>query len=126
MLRATPVTLAQMLGVPVVHGSHAGDFETFRPPEELVIERRSFLGEAQIVDGYGHALARMSREDGEGVIVADIAPGVVKGTRLLIPDGFWIPEMSPSLLDAWETQNQHGQAYYQQVTLPYRRGKFAE
>ncbi len=126
MLRAAPVTLAQMLGVPIVHGSHAGDFGTFRPPEESVIERRSFLGEAQIVDGHGHILARLSREDGDGVIVADITPGIVKGSRLPIPDGFWIPEMPPSLLDAWETQNQHGQAYYQQVTLPHRRGKFVE
>ena len=125
MLQATPVTLARMLGVPVVHGSHAGDFETFNPPDETVIERRSCLGEAQIVDGRGEVLARLSREEGDGVIVADIMPGRVQGSLLPIPGGFWIPEMSPILLDAWETQNKHGQAYYQQVTRPYRCGKLA-
>ncbi len=121
MLRATPVTLARMVGVPVVHASHAGDFETFRPPEETVIERRSYLGEAQIIDGQGQVLARLSREDGDGVIVAEITPGPVDAVPQPIPDSFWIPEMSPVLLDAWETLNQHGQAYYQAVTLPHHR-----
>ena len=77
------------------------------------------------MDGTGHVLARLSREDGDGVIVADITPGMVKGSLLPIPDGFWIPEMSPILLDAWETENRHGRAYYHQVTLPYRRSKLA-
>ncbi len=94
MLQVAPVTLARMLGVPVVHASHTGDFETFRPPEESVVERRSFLGEAQIVDGDGHVLAGLPQEAGDGVIVADVTPGVVKGSLLPIPDGFWIPEMS--------------------------------
>ncbi len=126
MLQAAPVTLARMLGVPVVHASHTGDFESFRPPEESVIERRSFLGEAQIVDGDGHVLARLPREAGDGVIVADITPGVVKGPLLPIPDGFWIPEMSPDLLYAWETENQIGQAYYQRVSLPYHRDRLGK
>jgi predicted amidohydrolase len=121
MLRATPVTLARMLGVPVIHGSHAGHFETFRPPDESLLEGRSFLGEAQIVDGHGHVLARLSQEDGDGVIVAEIRPGRVDGSRLPIPDGFWIPDMWPILLDEWERLNQFGQDYYQRVTQPYRQ-----
>jgi len=35
----------------------------------------SYLGETQIVNGRGETLAWMSREDGEGVITADIELG---------------------------------------------------
>jgi predicted amidohydrolase len=114
MLRTTPVTLAKMLGVPVIHASHAGHFETFRPPDEAQLEGRSFLGETQIVDGHGQVLAHLSEEDGDGMAVATITPGRIDGPLLPIPNGFWIPDMWPILLDEWERLNQFGQDYYQQ------------
>ena len=120
LLQATPATFAKMLGVPVVHASHAGTFETYRPPDETVLRQQRFLGETQIVDGHGEILARMSYQDGEGIIVADITPGRVDASLQPIPDGFWIPDLPQPFLDAWETLNQHGQEYYRHVTLPYR------
>jgi hypothetical protein len=126
MLQNTPITFAKMLGVPVIHASHAGNFETFRPPVETNLEGRSFLGETQIVDGHGQVLAHLSREAGDGVILAEITPGRVEGELMPIPEGFWIPDMHPILLSEWERLNQHGQEYYQQVTLPYRQRKVIE
>lgn len=120
LLRAAPVTFARMLGVPVVLSSHAGVFEGYRPPDETALQKRRHLGETQIVDGHGEVLARMSRSDGQGVVVAEITPGAVGGPRVPIPDGFWIPDLPQPFLRAWEDLNRHGQEYYQSTTLPYR------
>jgi hypothetical protein len=51
------------------------------------------LGETQIMNGQGEILARRSRDEGAGVITADITLGEVPGERLSLPDRFWIPEM---------------------------------
>jgi len=77
LLTDTPARLARMLGVPVVHASHCGDFEGFALGREQAAYRSHYLGEAQIVDGNGTVLARMVHDDGEGIIVADISPGSV-------------------------------------------------
>jgi predicted amidohydrolase len=124
LLTDAPARLARMLGVPVIHASHCGDFEgrallDFALHEERVYRSR-YLGEAQIVDGQGTVLARRSGEEGEGVIVAEITPGPVEGDRDPIPDTFWIPELWEPLLRAWEKENALGQYYYQKLQ-PARR-----
>ena len=67
LLKATPGRFARLLGVPVVHASHAGRFEGRSWPGEPAPFPSSYLGETQIVNGRGEILARMSREDGEDV-----------------------------------------------------------
>jgi predicted amidohydrolase len=124
LLTETPARLARMLGVPVIHASHCGDFEgrallDFALHDERVYRSR-YLGEAQIVDGRGTVLARRAREEGEGVIVAEITPGPVEGDRDPIPDTFWIPQLWEPLLRAWEKENALGQYYYQNLR-PARR-----
>lgn len=120
LLRAVPVTFARLLGVPVVFASHAGDFEGYKPPDETTLQRRPYMGETQIVDGNGTVLAHMTREDGEGVVVADIVPGVVDAPRPLLPDRFWIPDLTPPYLAAWDDLNRFGEDYYRRVAMPYR------
>lgn len=71
MLNAAPGTLAPILGVPVVHASHAGKFVGQSWPGEPVPYPSHYLGETQIVDGRGEVLARMSHQEGEGVITVD-------------------------------------------------------
>ncbi len=125
LLRAAPSAMAHLLGVPVVHAAHAGVFEGYRMPEARVLQRRRYLGEAQIIDGRGQVLARMGYEDGKGVIVAEVMPGRVAGPLQPIPDRFWIPEMPQPMLDAWERQGRQGAAYYRDVTVPCRRSRAA-
>ena len=124
LLTETPVRLARMLGVPIVHASHCGDFEgTVLSPVATGKDpayRSRYLGEAQIVDGHGTLLARRTREEGEGVIIAEITPGPVEGYCEPIPDRFWIPDLWESLLRAWEKENELGQNYYQKLQ-PARR-----
>jgi len=55
-----------MLGVPVVHASHAGFFQGFLMPDQREPYESHFQGETVIVDGHGQILARMAYEDGKG------------------------------------------------------------
>ncbi|HET6459185.1 MAG TPA: hypothetical protein VFG29_00210, partial [Syntrophales bacterium] len=118
LLRQAPAHLSRMLGVPVIHASHAGDFEGLTPGNESMPYPSRYLGEAQITDGRGKVLAHMTYEDGEGVITADITPGQVAGALEPIPEGFWIREIPPGATRAWEYLNPFGQKYYATTFRP--------
>jgi len=118
LLRNAPANLARMLGVPVVHASHAGEFEGLTPGNESVPYVSRYLGESQITDGNGRVLARMTYEDGEGVIAADVTPGRVAGASTPIPDSFWTGELPLMAAKAWDYLNQLGQQYYKTTVLP--------
>jgi predicted amidohydrolase len=120
ILERTPSTLARCLGVPVVHASHAGSFSGLNLPETRRIYRSRFLGEAQIVDGRGHILARSPADAGEAVLVAEVVPGRVSGERDPIGDGVWIPELPDATLGFFNLLQILGPAYYERVTLPHR------
>lgn len=126
LLRSVPVTFARLLRVPVVFASHSGDFEAYKPPDETILQPRPFMGERQIVDGYGTVIAHRTRKEGEGVIVGDIVPGIVDAPPLSLPDRFWIPDLTPPFLSAWEELNRFGEDYYQRVTVPYRLSKLRQ
>ena len=121
LLRTTPGTFARMLGVPLVHASHAGAFEGFTPGDDQRPYRSRWLGETQIVDARGEILARRTRQEGEGVLVADVDLGSPPARRIPIPERFWIPDLPASTLAAWESLNEHGRRYYEEVTLPHRK-----
>jgi predicted amidohydrolase len=125
LLKATPGRFARLLGVPVVHASHAGRFEGRSWPGEPYPFPSSYLGETQIVNGRGEILARMSREDGEGVITAGVAVGELPGKRIPIPDRFWIPEMPAEEIHQWEAQLKSGHEFYLSNTLPALKRRFS-
>lgn len=118
LLREAPAQLARRLRVPVVHASHAGVFEGLTPGREDVPYHSRYLGETQIVDGEGRVLGRMSYEEGDGVVVADIVPGRVAGPAEALPEGFWSAPMSPGALKAWELLAEHGRQYYASTFRP--------
>jgi predicted amidohydrolase len=113
ILFETPQRFARLVGAPVVHASHAGKFKCNSPG--LPMEYKSvFLGETQIVDASGSVLARLSYEDGEGVITADITLGAVQPAEE-IPARFWIPDLPWPIRFAWFYQNAHGRRYYRKM-----------
>jgi len=120
ILRATPGTLARLLGVPLIHASHAGAFEGWTLGAEDRPYRSRWLGEAQIVDGRGQVLARRQHEEGEGILTAQVTLGRVPGAPTAIPDAFWLPDLPEAVLDAWKSQNQLGREYYARTTRPHR------
>jgi predicted amidohydrolase len=124
IMKATPSRFAKMLGVPVVHAAHAGSFVGQAWPDRGETYPSYYLGEAQIVDGNGRVLARMSREEGEGVITADISLGSVADKPDAIPDSFWIAEYPEEFYRQWQRDLETGHQYYLSTTLPYVEALF--
>lgn len=111
IMKDTPVRMARLLGVPVVHAAHASSFECRMPLVPGLPYRSCFLGETMVVDAGGEILARLSREDGEGLAVADIELGRIEPTED-IPKGFWIPDIPLLIRMVWGYQNLHGKLFY--------------
>lgn len=120
IMQETPIKFARMLGVPLIHAAHAGDFEGEMLGMPNVPYKSYYLGDTQIVDGSGKILAHLSREEGEGVIMAEIDLTQKWTPSESIPDGFWIPKLPPQLLQTWQFQNKLGEDYYRTVTKSYR------
>ena len=121
MLMEAPPRLARMLGVPVVHASHAGPFEGYESPELPDVPYRSaYLGEAMITDATGNVLARRKMREGAGVVTADVVIPANPAPSQGIPDRFWLPEQMPQeWIDSWHRWLARGEDYYETVTLPY-------
>jgi predicted amidohydrolase len=122
IMKATPARFACMLGVPVVHAAQTGTFVGRSWPVEGDAYPSHYLGEAQIVDGKGVVLARLSREEGEGVITADVPFGPVADAPEAIPDRYWIAEFPETIYSRWETALETGHQYYLSTTQPYVKG----
>jgi len=112
----TPGRFARMLGVPVVHAAHAGEFKANMPLLPGFPYKSHYLGETQIVDASGCILARMKYEDGEGFITADIDISKKSEPSEPIPDRFWIPALPFPIKMVWNYQNMHGKYYYRNKT----------
>ncbi|MEJ5186241.1 MAG: carbon-nitrogen hydrolase family protein, partial [Candidatus Geothermincolales bacterium] len=111
VMRETPVRMARLLGVPVVHAAHAGEFAARMPLVPFLPYRSYYLGDTMIVDWNGRVLAHLTRDDGEGIASAELEPGR-REPREEVPAGFWIPRLHPLIKLAWYYQNAHGKAYY--------------
>lgn len=121
MLQEAPVRFARMLGVPVIHGSHAGPFNGFWSPDLPDIPYdSSYLGEAMVVDAGGKVLGRRAVGEGAGVVSAEIVLPQHSFPSEPIPENFWIPEEMPTpWKESWKRWLDTGFHYYQTVTRPY-------
>lgn len=121
MLREAPPHMAKILGVPVIHGSHAGNFEGFFSPDlPNTAYNSSYLGEAMIVDAQGKVLASRSKQKGAGVVTAPVEVSGKTVPSESIPDKFWMPgEMPEDWKAAWKRWFKNGGEYYETVTMPY-------
>ncbi|WP_320669391.1 carbon-nitrogen hydrolase family protein [Patulibacter defluvii] len=109
--RETPPRLARMLGVPVVHPSHVGDFTMATPLVPGLPWSSSCVGETQICDADGRPLARLSYEDGEGWVGADVELAEPR-PRDPTPPTFWNASFPLSAHLVWYVGNLHGRAKY--------------
>jgi predicted amidohydrolase len=120
VLQGAPHTFARLVGVPVVHASHAGSFEGGTvTTRDFRLRRFRYLGETQIVDAEGTVLARLSEADGEGVVLATITPGPSPSPRQALPSRFWIPALPPGWDTAWRTSMDRDHDYYLDHTRPH-------
>jgi len=112
ILVETPLKLARMLGVHVIHASHAGKLDGKMPLIPGFQYKSHYCGETQIVDGSGKILERMKHEEGEGYITADIDPKQKWNPYEPIPNRFWIPQLPLQIRFIWFYQNLYGKRYY--------------
>jgi predicted amidohydrolase len=106
-----PGRVARLTGVPVAHASHVGAIDGETPLGPGIPWRTQMLGESQVCDRDGTVLARLTLEDGEGHVAADVelrAPAPLAA----IEDRFWIPDMTLTTQLAWHTMNAHGALSY--------------
>ncbi len=120
ILRETPARFARMVGAPVVHAAHAGEFEGALPLFPGFPYRSRYLGETQIVDADGRILGRMRGEEGEGFVIAEVELGKKMPPPDPIPERFWIPDLPLQFRLMWALQNMHGRIYYRRRTLRSR------
>ena len=81
--------MARILGVPAVHPSHVGDVEMSTPLVPGLRWPTICVGETRICDADGVTLGRLSYEDGEGWIAADVDIDAEPQPRDPLPAGFW-------------------------------------
>jgi hypothetical protein len=109
--RELPGQVARLTGVPVAHAAHVGPVQGETPLGPGIAWRTQLLGESQICDRDGTVLARLTMEDGQGHVAADIdleAPAPMDA----IQDRFWIPKMTLTTHVAWHAMNTHGGLSY--------------
>ncbi|EHN11614.1 amidohydrolase-like protein [Patulibacter medicamentivorans] len=109
--RELPRQVARLVGAPVVHAAHVGPVESQTPLAPSIPWKTEMIGETQICDADGTIRARLTLEDGEGHIGAEITPGSVAPLDPL-SDRFWIPLVTPSTYAAWYAMNAHGRIVY--------------
>ncbi|KZS65290.1 carbon-nitrogen hydrolase family protein [Mycobacterium pseudokansasii] len=109
--RETPPRMARMLGVPAVHPSHVGPFTMETPLIPGLRYPSRMLGETTICDADGVILQRLSYEDGEGYVCADVTLAE-PAPRDPIPEIFWNAAFPVSVHLVWYLGNAHGAVKY--------------
>ena len=105
---------APLVGAPVVHAAHAGPIACGMPWTPLPY-RGHLQGGATIADGHGRVLARREREEGAGVVLAEVEPGRVPPSAE-VPDGFWLHPRGAMAAATWTYQRVHGRRWYRRHT----------
>ncbi|MEW5736965.1 MAG: carbon-nitrogen hydrolase family protein [Thermodesulfobacteriota bacterium] len=112
----SPGRMARLLGVPVVHSAHAGEFAGKMPLIPGFPFVSHLVGGACIVDRDGKTLVRLRREEGRGVVVSDLDLSAAPDPSEVLPESFWIPNLPSQIRLVWAYQNFHGSLYYRWVT----------
>ncbi len=118
--RELPGQVARIVGAPVAHASHVGPVTGRTPLMPGLAWETQMLGESQVCDRDGTILARLSLEDGEGHVAADVELGPPAPLEA-VAERYWIPEMTLSTKLAWHWMNAHGSLAYR---VNHARGRF--
>jgi predicted amidohydrolase len=112
LARETPGRMARLLGVPAAHASHVGDITMRTPMLGGIAWPTIMVGETQITDADGTILDRLTYEDGEGWVAADVAVEEEPRPRDPLPGTFWTTSLPASVHAVWHATNVHGRASY--------------
>lgn len=116
----TPVTFAKLLHIPVVHANHCGKVTSYNYPKNNRLQTRQLIGSAQVIDSEGKVIERREYQEGEGLIITEIAQGIKPRPMADIDrEKYWIPDMPEPYIAAWRDINPIGKAYYREHMRPY-------
>lgn len=118
---ALPGQVARLTGAPAAHASHVGPITGETPLMPGLAWPTVMLGESQVCGRDGTILARLTLEDGEGHVAADVDVAPEPAPLEEIRDRLWIPDLSPMSRAAWHWMNATGALSY---ALRHRRGGF--
>ena len=118
---ALPGQVARLTGAPAAHAAHVGPIRGETPLVPRLAWPTVMLGESQVCAGDGTVLARLTLEDGEGHVAADVEIPATPAPLDPIRDRFWIPDLSASSKVAWRWLNATGSLSY---AIRHRRGAF--
>ncbi len=110
---ALPGQVARLVGAPVAHAAHVGPIVSDTPLGPGLPWPTSMIGESQICDRDGTVLARLSEEDGEGHVSAEVEIAQPRPLDELRARR-WIPDMTTIVTKgiAWYGMNAHGDVHY--------------
>ncbi|HMS62870.1 MAG TPA: carbon-nitrogen hydrolase family protein [Solirubrobacteraceae bacterium] len=118
LARESPGRLARVVGAPAVHASHVGDVVMQTPLAPRIPWPTILVGETQITDERGAILERLTYDDGEGYVAADVAWRPPEPLDP-VPDRFWMTTLPLSVQAIWHAENARGRALYR---WRHRRG----
>lgn len=104
-------SFAQYIGAPVVHAAHAGPLTCAMPWLPLKY-RGHFEGAALIATADGTVVAQRSADEGEGIVLGEIALQRQQVSRHP-PAGFWLHRRGALPTAVWHYQRWHGRRWYQ-------------
>jgi len=109
---ALPGQVARLAGVPAAQAAHVGPIRGETPLVPRLAWPTVMLGESQVCAGDGTVLARLTLEDGEGHVAADVDVPTTPAPSAPILDRFWIPDLSSMSRAAWHWMNATGAMSY--------------
>ncbi|WP_110206191.1 carbon-nitrogen hydrolase family protein [Nocardioides daejeonensis] len=116
---AAPAAFARHVGAPVVHAAHAGRVECdfLGTPFRY---RGRLEGGTQVCDADGRVLAFRGRDDGAGIVTADVP--LVRRPPTFASDRFWLQKRGAIAAAAWVYHNRVGRRFYERA----HRARLAE
>lgn len=106
-----PAVFGRWIGAPIVHGAIAGSFEARLPELPLLPYPGHFQGGAQIADADGRVLAFRERDQGSGILVAEVEARRSEPCDQ-IPERYWLHRRGALPAVAWTTQRIAGRRWY--------------
>ncbi len=107
---------ARLIGAPAIVGSHCYEFSCKTPGAPLLDYSGYLEGNAAIIDAHGKVLAKRTKEEGGGMVMAKVTLGAIHcGDE--VPKGFWLRRRGLMAILSWHFHGALGRRWYKQNVL---------
>lgn len=102
---------AKLIGAPVIHASHCNTFSCDFLGGWPLTYHGQMEGNTAIIDARGNILARRLKQEGEGLVTAEITLQSIDSTYA-IPTKFWLRKRTPLAAAVWHYHGMIGRHWY--------------